>query len=137
MTYSPVTLSLPGAGLIAMTGRHYDTLDDAFIQQWMVELLLNYRVSPEYLLLSAEARQTLYHLLMTSLYPYWRPYATTDEQGEPREVYPNRAAGTLLTLVVFPGLPENTLYAASLLKLEEERTCRDGKVEMRYRMVEG
>ena len=118
MTYDPVKFTLPGAGVIAVVGRQYETLSDAFIQQWMYELLLNYRVSPDYLLLSAEARHVLYRVLMESL--YWPYVIHRDEAGEPREVYPNRAAGTLLTLVVFPGLPDKTLFAASLLEVKEE-----------------
>ncbi len=132
MTYNPVTFSLPGAGVIAVVGRQYETLDDAFIQQWMVELILNYRVSPDYLLLSAEARHDLYRIVMSDLHMFnlVHHYAINNDGNE---CYPNRASGTLLTLVVFPGLPEKTLFAASALKILKEEVRIEGTMHIETR----
>ena len=49
-----------------------------------------------------------------------------EKTGTRGERYPNKVAGSSVLLVVFPGLPEKTLFAASLLTMAEERSYTDG-----------
>src|SRR5271157_2250657 len=110
MSYEPITISLPGAGMIATMGKRYETLTDEFIQQWLHDLVRDYRVEPEYLLVSQAAQRELRRLVAEDirLYYWTVDYIDLDQRdkAERAERYPNKITGNALTIVVFPGLPE-------------------------------
>lgn len=123
----PINISLPGSGMIAMVSKRYVTLDDAFIQQWLHDLYRDYQVEPDYLLVSGEVRQELHRNVMADLHMYsWVSRYAQDENGEAAERYPNKVTGHPLAIVVFPGLPEKTLFAASMLTIASEYSRTDG-----------
>ncbi len=127
MSYSPINISLPGAGMIAMVSKRYETLTDTFIQQWLHDLYHDYLVVPDYLLVSQAVRQELHRLVMEDLHMYqWVHRYAQDDKGEVAERYPNKITSHPLTIVVFPGLPEKTLFLASMLKMADENSYTDG-----------
>lgn len=124
MSHNPITFSLPGVDVITTVSKRYDTLTDEFIQQWLLELMLQWNVVPDYLLVNAQTRDELHRLVMNDLYMY--SYVAMQVQGDGQtERYFNRVTGTPLTIVVFPGLPEKTLYLASMLKIAKEHDNTD------------
>lgn len=121
MTDKPINFSLPGVGLIAMVSKRYETLTDGFIQEWLYDLYCDYLVTPDYLLVSQEVRNELHRIVIADLHMYgWFNRYAQDESGEVAERYPNKVGGPPLTIVVFPDLPENTLFLASMLKMAHE-----------------
>jgi len=131
VTYYPVSLSLPGAGMIAVLGRRYETLTDEFIQQWLSDLVRVYLVNPDYLLVTEQVRHDLYRIVMSDVYmSHWAFQYARNDKGEVAECYPNKFTGKPLTIVVFPGLPEKTLMVASLLEMKDEDVRVDGLSEV-------
>src|SRR5713226_6483554 len=112
MSYSPINISLPGAGMIAIVSKRYDILTDEFIQQWLYDLARDYRIEPEYLLVSQEGQRALRHLVAEDLRLYYWMVDYVDlnqsDKAERAKWYPNKITGNALTIVVFPGLPEKT-----------------------------
>jgi len=122
----PINISLPGAGMIAMVSKRYNTITDEFIQQWLYDLYEKYMVQPEYLLVSQATSDEIHYMLMEEMYShgYIRIYAD-NEQGEREERYPNKITYQPLRIVVFPGLPEKTLFSASMLTMANEHSTID------------
>jgi hypothetical protein len=137
VTYHPINFSLPGVGIIAVIGRQYETLTDEFIQQWLYDLYRDYLVTPDYLLVSQEVRHELHRIVMSDLHMYsWVTRNAQDDRGEVAERYPNRITGKSLTMVVFPGLPEKTLFLASMLKMAHEEVQVRGSTSVVTRSYE-
>src|SRR5487761_1349076 len=139
MTWHPVQASLPGAGMIAVLGRPYETLTDGFIQDWMFELARTHEVSPDYLLVSQEIRSELHRIVQDDLH-LWQWAAQHARDADSREVaerYPNKITGKPLCIVVFPGLPAKVLFVASLLEMRDEKTRIDGLARIVTRTYAG
>lgn len=114
--HKPINFSLPGVGVLALLGKSYETLTDLFIQEWLQSLYYEYGVEPDYLLVSQTERNELHRILVHDFY-MWNRYEISRDGIEG---YPNRITGHPLTLVVFPGLPEKTIFLGSLLELASE-----------------
>ena len=110
--------------MITVISKRYETLTDEFIQQWLYDLVRDYQVEPEYLLVSHEGQRALRRLVAEDirLYHWAVDYMDVDQRdkAERAERYPNKITGNALTIVVFPGLPEKTLCLASMLKMVSE-----------------
>lgn len=128
----PISFSIPGVGLIAVLGKHYDgDLTDDFIQQWLYDLYAKYRAEPDYLLCSQRDARALHRLILSDRYLYrfsmeYSRVAREEKSDDwPGEYYPNKVSGSPLMLVVFPGLPPETLFVGNLLKVERETVIQD------------
>ena len=127
MNYGPIDFSIPGVDMIAVLGRRYVELSDELIQQWLYELVRVRLVEPDYLLVTQETRHELRRLIASDLrMATWLAQQRWNDKGEFAERYPNKVTGGSLAIVVFPGLPEKTLFVGSLLIVRNETVQLDG-----------